>query len=45
MALGMVIQIEKLTNQYETILWFTKNENHKFNLDDIRALCIYPGYT
>ena len=36
---------KKLTNQYETILWFTKNENHKFNLDDIRVPQLYPGYT
>lgn len=34
----------KFTNQYETILWFTKSENHKFNLDDIRVPQLYPGY-
>ena len=41
----MDIQIKKkLTNQYETILWFTKNENHFFNLDEIRVPQLYPGY-
>ena len=35
---------KKLTNQYETILWFTKNENHFFNLDEIRVPQLYPGY-
>ena len=35
---------KKLTNQYETILWFTKDENHYFNLDDIRVPQLYPGY-
>ena len=35
---------KKLTNQYETILWFTKNENHFFNLDEIRIPQLYPGY-
>ncbi len=35
---------KKLTNQYETILWFTKDENHYFNLDEIRVPQLYPGY-
>ena len=35
---------KKLTNQYETILWFTKDENHFFNLDEIRVPQLYPGY-
>ena len=35
---------KKLTNQYETILWFTKDENHYFDLDSIRVPQLYPGY-
>ena len=35
---------KKLTNQYETILWFTKDENHYFDLDAIRVPQLYPGY-
>src|SRR5882757_7585544 len=28
---------------YETVLWFTKGDNYRFNLDPIRISQIYPG--
>lgn len=33
----------KLSGRYETILWFTKSAEYKFNLDPIRIPQIYPG--
>lgn len=33
----------RLSGRYETILWFTKGENYKFNLDPIRVPAKYPG--
>lgn len=33
----------RLSGRYETILWFTKNEDYIFNLDPIRVPSKYPG--
>lgn len=33
----------KFSGRYETILWFTKEDNYKFNLDPIRIPQLYPG--
>lgn len=33
----------RLSGRYETILWFTKGDNYKFNLDPIRVPAKYPG--
>jgi DNA modification methylase len=33
----------RLSGRYETLLWFTKSDNYKFNLDPIRIPQIYPG--
>lgn len=33
----------RLSGRYETILWFTKSDQYKFNLDDIRVPQLYPG--
>jgi adenine-specific DNA-methyltransferase len=33
----------RLSGRYETILWFTKGDEHKFNLDSIRVPAKYPG--
>jgi len=33
----------KLSGRYETVLWFTKSDDYKFNLDPIRITQIYPG--
>lgn len=35
----------RLCGRHETILWYTKGENYKFNLDDIRIPQKYPGKT
>lgn len=32
----------RLSGRYETIMWFTKNENYKFFLDPIRVPAKYP---
>jgi len=34
---------KRLSGRYETILWFTKNDNHTFNLDPIRVPAKYPN--
>lgn len=34
---------QRLSGRYETILWFTKSDNYKFNLDPIRIPQTYPG--
>lgn len=36
---------QRFSGRYETILWFTKNENYIFNLDDVRVPAKYPGKT
>ncbi|MDA8049792.1 MAG: site-specific DNA-methyltransferase [Rhodospirillales bacterium] len=33
----------RLSGRYETILWFTKTDDHVFNLDPIRVPSKYPG--
>lgn len=33
----------RLSGRYETILWFTKSDDYKFNLDSIRVPAKYPG--
>ncbi|QQP90160.1 site-specific DNA-methyltransferase [Skermanella sp. TT6] len=33
----------RFSGRYETILWFTKSDNYKFNLDPVRVPQIYPG--
>jgi adenine-specific DNA-methyltransferase len=33
----------RLSGRYETILWFTKGDEYKFNLDPIRVPSKYPG--
>jgi adenine-specific DNA-methyltransferase len=33
----------RLSGRYETILWFTKSDQYKFNLDPIRISQLYPG--
>lgn len=33
----------RLSGRYETILWFTKSDNYKFNLNPIRVSQLYPG--
>jgi adenine-specific DNA-methyltransferase len=33
----------RFSGRYETILWFTKSDNYKFNLDDVRVPQKYPG--
>jgi adenine-specific DNA-methyltransferase len=33
----------RLSGRYETILWFTKGDHYKFNLDPIRVSQLYPG--
>jgi adenine-specific DNA-methyltransferase len=35
----------RLSNRYETILWFTKGEPYMFSLDEIRVRQKYPGKT
>ncbi len=34
---------KRFSGRYETILWFTKSENYKFNLDSVRIPAKYPG--
>lgn len=36
---------KKFSGRYETLLWFTKSEDYKFNLDSIRVPSKYPGKT
>lgn len=33
----------RLSGRYETILWFTKSDDHRFNLDAVRVPQLYPG--
>jgi DNA modification methylase len=33
----------RLSGRYETMLWFSKTKNYKFNLDPIRVPSKYPG--
>ena len=33
----------RFSGRYETILWFTKNDDYIFNLDDVRVPSKYPG--
>ncbi len=34
---------KRFSGRYETILWFSKTENYKFNLDPVRVPQKYPG--
>lgn len=34
---------KRLSGRHETILWFTKSDDHVFNLDSIRVPSKYPG--
>lgn len=34
---------KRYSGRYETLLWFTKGENYKFNLDAVRVPAKYPG--
>jgi len=34
---------KRLSGRYETLLWFTKSDDYKFNLDSIRVPSKYPG--
>ena len=34
---------KRFYGRYETILWFTKTDNYKFNLDSVRIPSKYPG--
>lgn len=34
---------KRFSGRYETILWFTKNDSYKFNLDNVRIPHKYPG--
>ena len=33
----------RFSGRYETVLWFTKSDNYKFNLDPVRVPQKYPG--
>jgi DNA modification methylase len=33
----------RFSGRYETILWFTKSDEYKFNLDPVRVPQLYPG--
>jgi adenine-specific DNA-methyltransferase len=33
----------RFSGRYETILWFTKSDNYRFNLDPVRIPQLYPG--
>lgn len=33
----------RFSGRYETLLWFTKNDNYIFNLDSVRVKSKYPG--
>jgi DNA modification methylase len=34
---------KRFSGRYETILWFTKSDSYKFNLDPVRIPQLYPG--
>lgn len=34
---------KRFSGRYETILWFTKQDDYTFNLDDVRVPSKYPG--
>lgn len=34
---------KRFSGRYETILWFTKNDDYLFNLDSVRVKAKYPG--
>lgn len=34
---------KRLSGRHETLLWFTKTDDYKFNLDPIRVPQLYPG--
>jgi adenine-specific DNA-methyltransferase len=34
---------KRFSGRYETVLWFTKGENYRFNLDPVRIPQLYPG--
>lgn len=36
---------KRFSGRYEVILWFTKNDSYKFNLDAVRVPSKYPGKT
>lgn len=33
----------RFSGRYETVLWFTKSDDYKFNLDPVRIPQLYPG--
>lgn len=35
--------VQRLSGRYEVLLWFTKGDGYKFNLDPIRVKQLYPG--
>lgn len=35
--------VKRLSGRYEVVLWFTKGDEYKFNLDPIRVPQLYPG--
>jgi len=36
-------QDRRFSGRYETVLWFTKSDQYKFNLDPVRVPQLYPG--
>lgn len=34
---------QRFSGRYETLLWFTKSDKYKFNLDPVRVPQLYPG--
>jgi DNA modification methylase len=34
---------KRFSGRYETVLWFTKSDRYKFNLDPVRVPQLYPG--
>jgi adenine-specific DNA-methyltransferase len=34
---------KRFSGRYETVLWFTKSEKYRFNLDPVRVPQLYPG--
>lgn len=34
---------KRFSGRYETLLWFTKGDSYKFNLDPVRVPQLYPG--
>ncbi len=34
---------KRFSGRYETVLWYSKNDSYKFNLDDVRIPQKYPG--